>query len=116
MLLFQQKRRQKSHNRILRRIKKYAFGQSRIHNRPRRNLQIDPLNKPTPANFLSRRTLLDNRFQFLLQISPNFIHVIQQLLFLHNRQKFQSNPASQRPTPKSSPMLPRRDRVSKFFL
>src|SRR5580658_195961 len=115
MFLLQQKRRQKPNHSILRRIKKYAFSQSRIHNRPRRNLQIDPLNKPSPTNFLSHRTFFRNLFQLLLQISPNLVHIVQQLLFLHNRQKFQSNPASQRPSTKSSPMLSRRNRVSKFF-
>src|SRR5580658_6951487 len=116
MFLLQQKRRQKPNHSILRRIKKYAFSQRRIHNRPRRNLQIDPLNKPPPANFLSGRTFFSNLSQFLLQVSPNLIHVIQQLLFLYDSQKLQSNPASQWTTPKSSPMLPGRDRVSKFFL
>src|SRR5580700_9495108 len=115
MLLLQQKRRQKPNHRILRRIEQHAFSQSRIHNRPRRNLQIDPLNKSPPSHFLSSSTLLDDDLQLLLQISPNPIHVLQEFFLFHNRQKFQSHPASQRTTAKSSPMLPRRNCISKFF-
>src|SRR6267154_5938124 len=116
MLLLQQKGRQESHHRILRAVKEHAFLQRRIHNRTRRNLQIDPLNKSPSAHFFRRRTFFSNRFQFLLQIRANFIHVIQQLLFLHNRQKLQCHTASQRPATKRSPMLPRRNRRSKFLL
>src|SRR5208337_3205391 len=66
MLLLQQERRQKPHHSILRRIKQNSLSQSRIHNRPRRNLQINPLDKSAPAYFLSRRALLGNRPQLLL--------------------------------------------------
>src|SRR4029077_8771471 len=116
MLLLQQKRRQKPHHRILRRIKKNALLQSRIHNRPRRNLQIDPLNKSAPPHFPRRRTFFSNRFQFLLQVRANFIHVVQQPLLFHNRQKLQRYPASQGTATKSRPMLPRRNRIGKLLL
>src|SRR5579863_3197367 len=116
MLLLQQKRRQKSHHGIVRTIKKHALGQPFIHNRPRRNFQIDPLNKSSPAHFLGNRALLCNDLQLLLQVRANFIHILQKFFFFQDREKLQRNPASQRTTTKRRPMLPWRNRRSKFFL
>src|SRR5580704_11567718 len=87
MLLLQQKRRQEPHHGILRRIKKDALRQSLIRNWTRRNRQIDPLNKSASAHFLGSSTLLHNRPQLLLQVSANFIHIVEQLLIFHDRQK-----------------------------
>src|SRR5580704_95649 len=115
MLLLQQKRRQEPHHGILRAVEQNALGQRRIHNRPRRNLQIDPLNKPSPPHFLSGSTLLHNPLQLLLQVSADFIHVLQKFFIFHNRQKLQSNSASQRPSSKGSSMLPGRNRRRKLF-
>src|ERR1039458_10226166 len=108
MLLLQQVRRQEPHHRILRAVEQHALRQRRIHNRPRRNLQIDPLNKSSPPHFLRGRALLGNRLQLLLQIGANFVHVVQQLLFFHDRQKLQRDAASQRTASESCPVLPRR--------
>src|ERR1700716_4043166 len=55
MLLLQQKRRQKPHHSILCTVEQNSLSERRIHNRPRRNIQIDPLNKSSPPHFLGGR-------------------------------------------------------------
>src|SRR4029077_12847732 len=47
VLFLEQKRRQESHHRILSAIEPRAFRQCRIHDRTRRNLQLNTLDEPT---------------------------------------------------------------------
>src|SRR6202171_5778572 len=71
MLLLQQKRRQKPHDSILCTVEQNSLRECRIHDRPSRNLQIDPLNKSSPPYSLRGSFLLYNRLQLLLQIRTN---------------------------------------------
>jgi hypothetical protein len=71
---------------------------------------------PRPRTSFAAALFSTISLQLLLQVRPNLIHVVQQLLIFHDRQKLQSNSASQRTSTKSSPMLPWRNRRSEFFL
>src|SRR5580692_7248840 len=116
VLLFHQERRQEPHHRILRAVEQHTLGQRRIHNRTRRNLQLNSLDKSPPAHSRRRRALFDQSLQLLPQIRSNFNHVLEHPLFLDNRQKLQRHAAGQRTTSERCPMLPRRNRRCEFFL
>src|SRR4029077_17975994 len=116
VLLLQKKRRQKPDHGILRTVKQHSLRQSFIHNRTRWDLELKPLNE-SPSPHPNRSVPLRHQlFQLLLQIRANFVYVLQQLLFLDDREELERNPARQRATTERSPMLPGRNRRRKFFL
>src|SRR5258708_11562633 len=116
VLLLHQERRQESHHRILRAVKQHALGQPCIHNWTRWNLQLNPLYKSPSAHFLRRRTFFYQPLKLVMQIRAHFVHVLQQLFFFHNRQKFQRHAARHRTSAKRRAMLPRRNRRRKLLL
>src|SRR5947209_8729858 len=95
MLLFQQERRQETNDRVLRAVEQHSLCQGSIDNRARRNLQLNSLNESSAANSDGSGLLLDDFLQLLLQVSANFVHILQQLLIFDDRQVFQRHAASQ---------------------
>src|ERR1700722_1363326 len=116
VLLLQQERGQEANHGILGAVEEHTFRQTCVDNRTRRDLQLNPLDETAPAYFRGGCALLRQRFQLLLQVRTHFVYVLEQLLFFHDRQKFQGDAAGQRTSAESGAMLPWRNRRGKLFL
>src|SRR5579862_7951792 len=116
MLLLQQEWRQEPHDRVLRAVEEHALRKSSIHNRTRRNLQLNRLYEAASAHGDRSRALLHNFLQLLLQVRTDFVHILKQLLFLENREVLERYAAHQRTTPERRSMLPKRNRSRELFL
>src|ERR1700730_13278187 len=105
MFFFQQKRRQEAQDRVLSHVEENALLQSLLHNRPCGNVEHETLNESTAANFQSGGVLAHQLFELLVEVSANLGDVIQQMLFVDDREKFQCDAASKWPSAKSGAML-----------
>src|ERR1700730_2796719 len=106
MFFFQQKRRQEAQDRVLSHVEENALLQSLLHNRPCGNVEHETLNESTAANFQNGGVLAHQFFELLVEVSAYLGNVIQQMLFVDDREKFQCDAASKWASSKGCAVLP----------
>src|SRR5712692_7651098 len=105
MLLLKKKWRQEAQDGILSAVEQQTLSKRLFDDGSCRDVEHEPLDEAPAADFFRGSIGLRDSLQLLLQICADTCHVLQQVLFLKNRQIFQSDAASQRAPAKRGAML-----------